>query len=154
ELHLTVARLRAVETGVPVVVAANTGPSAVVLPSGRVAARLPPLAAGALRAVVVPGDGDTPYVAVGEWLGAADATLTGGVADVLQRGVTAAEGEAYALSRSRKDVARDAFTSLVGRVYQRGTGGQPRRRRGRRRTPAGAPGSVGARRRGGRRVHH
>src|SRR5690606_36207544 len=56
ELHLTVARLRAVETGVPVVVAANTGPSAVVLPSGRVAARLPPLAAGALRAVVVPGD--------------------------------------------------------------------------------------------------
>lgn len=94
ELHLTVARLRAVETGVPVVVAANTGPSAVVLPSGRVAARLPPLAAGALRAVVVPGDGDTPYVAVGEWLGAANAILTGGLAAVLRRGGTAHKGPA------------------------------------------------------------
>src|SRR5690606_28796495 len=68
ELHLRAARMRAIETGTPVVLAANTGPSALVDPWGRLAARLPALQAGSLLAVVRPGDGATTYVALGDWL--------------------------------------------------------------------------------------
>lgn len=97
ELHLRAARMRAIETGTPVVLAANTGPSAVVEPSGRVAARLPALEAGSLRAVVRPGDGATTYVALGDWLGAINAMFTGGLAAALARGGDADKGPAQAL---------------------------------------------------------
>lgn len=94
ELHLRAARFRAMETGVPLVLAANTGPSAVVEPSGRVVARLPALQAGALRAEVVPGEGATAYLALGDWLGALNAIFTGGLAAALSRGGFSHKGPA------------------------------------------------------------
>ena len=93
-LHLAAARMRAIETGVPVLLAANTGPSAVVDPAGRVTAHLPALQAGALTARVRPGRAATPYVALGEWFGATTAVLTGGLAAIATRGGGAYKGPA------------------------------------------------------------
>ena len=77
--HLQIARVRAAETGRWLVRATNTGLSAVVSPRGEVGGRLPQfeVAAGAFE--VVPMEGATPYVRIGDgpivivlaiWLGA------------------------------------------------------------------------------------
>ena len=64
--HLEIARVRAVETGRWVVRATNTGLSAVVSPRGEVRARLPQFETAAGTFDVVPMQGETPYVRIGD----------------------------------------------------------------------------------------
>jgi apolipoprotein N-acyltransferase len=56
------ARLRALETGRPMLRAANTGPSVVIDHRGAVAVRSPQFQPFVLRATVGPRQGATPYV--------------------------------------------------------------------------------------------
>jgi apolipoprotein N-acyltransferase len=60
--HLQISRLRALETGRPMLRATNTGATAVVDPRGRVTAQLPALTEGVLDAEVTGYRGRTPYV--------------------------------------------------------------------------------------------
>lgn len=80
EQHLRAARFRAVETGLPLVVASNMGPSAVFGPDGSELGRLPHGATGALQ-VVIPVSGattrvPTAFVRFGDTLGAAASLLS------------------------------------------------------------------------------
>jgi apolipoprotein N-acyltransferase len=78
--HLAMVPLRAVENRIAVVRAANTGVSAVVLPSGAIQATLPLGARGVLRADVPLGPlrpGGTFYTRVGDLFAYACAALTG-----------------------------------------------------------------------------
>ncbi|WP_186201795.1 apolipoprotein N-acyltransferase [Jannaschia seosinensis] len=65
--HLALARLRAAESGLPVMRAANTGMSAVIDARGKVLARLPLGEAGHLDAALPPALPPTPYLATGDW---------------------------------------------------------------------------------------
>jgi len=65
--HLQISRLRAMETGRPMLRATNTGTTAVVGARGELLARLPKLSEAALDAEVRGHDGVTPYVRVGDW---------------------------------------------------------------------------------------
>lgn len=65
--HLQISRLRAMETGRPMLRATNTGATAVIDARGRVTAALPYLTAGALDAQVTGHSGSTPYVRYGDW---------------------------------------------------------------------------------------
>lgn len=78
-LHLRVAVMRALETGLPVALVANTGPSAVVSESGEILAITRTLEASTLTATVVAGDGNTPYVRYGDWVGASALALSLGI---------------------------------------------------------------------------
>jgi apolipoprotein N-acyltransferase len=62
--HLQIARLRALESGRPMVRATNTGMTAAIEPDGRVTAQLPPFEQGALTVSVQGRQGTTPY---GRW---------------------------------------------------------------------------------------
>ena len=64
--HLQIARARAVETGRWLVRATNTGLSAVISPHGTVSGRLPQFEIAAGTFEVVPMQGATPYVAIGD----------------------------------------------------------------------------------------
>jgi apolipoprotein N-acyltransferase len=64
--HLQIARVRAMETGRPMLRSTNTGMTAVVLPSGRVEAVLPQFERGVLRAEVRGYGGLTPYTLWGD----------------------------------------------------------------------------------------
>jgi len=66
--HLQAARLRAVEEGLPLVRAANTGISAVIDPLGRYVGRLPLGYEGVLQASLPRALGRTPYAAIGDWM--------------------------------------------------------------------------------------
>lgn len=66
--HLQIARMRALETGRPMLRATNTGMTAVITPDGRVAAVLPPFTRGVLTADVHGYQGMTPYTRHGNWL--------------------------------------------------------------------------------------
>ena len=59
--HLQIARLRALETGRPMLRSTNTGMTAVLAPDGSVRDVLPPFATGALHAEVRGYQGLTPY---------------------------------------------------------------------------------------------
>ena len=59
------ARLRAVENGLPVARAANTGVSALITAKGELVELLPPLEEGYLAGSLTPGGGGTLYTAVG-----------------------------------------------------------------------------------------
>ncbi len=63
--HLQIARLRALETGRPMLRATNTGMTAIVAPDGRVSQVLPPFAEGAIEAAVRGTTGLTPFVRLG-----------------------------------------------------------------------------------------
>jgi apolipoprotein N-acyltransferase len=63
--HLQIARLRALETGRPVLRATNTGMTAAVAPDGSVTAVLPPFVADALTVSVRGYTGSTPFARVG-----------------------------------------------------------------------------------------
>ncbi|MGE5386288.1 MAG: apolipoprotein N-acyltransferase [Betaproteobacteria bacterium] len=63
--HLQMARLRALETGRPMLRATNTGMTAVVTPQGAVQAVLPPFTRGVLKAEVRGYQGMTPYARLG-----------------------------------------------------------------------------------------
>ncbi|MBS0372332.1 MAG: apolipoprotein N-acyltransferase [Proteobacteria bacterium] len=65
--HLQIARMRALETGRPMLRSTNTGMTAVVRPDGSVQAVLPPFEAGALHAEVRGYQGLTPYARWGNW---------------------------------------------------------------------------------------
>ena len=64
--HLQIARVRALETGRPMLRATNTGMTAVVQPDGSVAAVLPEFERGVLRAEVHGYQGMTPYAHWGD----------------------------------------------------------------------------------------
>lgn len=68
--HLRVAAFRAVETGLPVAFASNTGPSGVIDGAGRVLARTDTGSQDVLVATLGIGAGPTPYVRYGDWVGA------------------------------------------------------------------------------------
>ena len=65
--HLGLARLRAAESGLPLLRAANTGVSAAIDARGRVLAALPLGEAGHLDAPLPPALPPTPYMATGDW---------------------------------------------------------------------------------------
>ena len=65
--HLQAARLRAVEEGLPLVRAANTGISAVIDPLGRYLGRLALGTEGVLHAALPTALGRTPYAVLGDW---------------------------------------------------------------------------------------
>lgn len=65
--HLSQARMRAIEQGLPMVRVANTGISAVIDAGGRVVAFLPLNEAGYLDHRVPPALAPTPYARAGEW---------------------------------------------------------------------------------------
>ena len=64
--HLQIARLRALETGRPIVRATNTGMTAAIAPDGAVMAALPPFVESALTVSVSGYQGSTPYVRLGD----------------------------------------------------------------------------------------
>lgn len=68
--HLRVAVFRAVETGLPLAFAANTGPSAILDRNGTVLASASAGEATALAATLGLGTGSTPYLRYGNWVGA------------------------------------------------------------------------------------
>ncbi len=63
--HLQISRLRALETGRPMLRATNTGATAIIDAHGNVTAQLPFQRAGMLDGVVQGQSGTTPYVATG-----------------------------------------------------------------------------------------
>jgi apolipoprotein N-acyltransferase len=63
--HLQIARLRAVESGRPMLRATNTGMTAVIAADGSLQAVLPPFTQGVLRAEVRAYEGLTPYARYG-----------------------------------------------------------------------------------------
>ena len=66
--RLQMARMRALETGRPMLRAANTGPSAAIDHRGEVFARSPQFETHLLRTQVQPMQGATPYVRTGNWV--------------------------------------------------------------------------------------
>ncbi|WP_240804393.1 apolipoprotein N-acyltransferase [Qingshengfaniella alkalisoli] len=65
--HLQQARMRAIEQGLPLIRAANTGISALIDPQGRIVARLDLNETGALEAGLPASSGPTFYARVGDW---------------------------------------------------------------------------------------
>jgi apolipoprotein N-acyltransferase len=84
--HLQIARLRALETGRPMLRATNTGMTALVMPDGRVEAVLPAFEAGALHVAVRGYQGLTPYARWGNWPAVAAALAVLGLAALRRRG--------------------------------------------------------------------
>lgn len=84
--HLQIARLRALETGRPMLRATNTGMTALVAPDGRVEAVLPAFAAGALHVDVRGYQGLTPYARWGNWVAVLAALAVLGLAAWQRRG--------------------------------------------------------------------
>jgi apolipoprotein N-acyltransferase len=83
--HLQIARLRALETGRPMLRATNTGMTALVMPDGRVEAVLPAFEAGALHVAVRGYQGLTPYARWGNWPAVAAALAVLGLAALRRR---------------------------------------------------------------------
>lgn len=81
--HLQIARVRALETGRPMLRSTNTGMTALVRPDGSVAGVLPQFEGGALQLEVRGYQGVTPYARWGDraalWLAAAAVVLASGV---------------------------------------------------------------------------
>jgi len=83
--HLAMARFRAVEQGLPLVRAANTGISVVADAHGRIQARLGLGQAGVIDAALPVAIAAPPYGRFGEWLVLALAGLLGGLVLLLRR---------------------------------------------------------------------
>jgi len=83
--HLQISRMRALETGRPVLRATNTGATAIIDARGRLVAQLPYLTRGVLSGEVQGYRGDTPYLRYGDAPALAVillALVAGGVAGV------------------------------------------------------------------------
>lgn len=78
--HLSQARLRAVEQGLPVARAANTGISAVIDAYGRVVAEKPLNTGGVVDAALPPALAPTPYARFGDWIVLAMLAVAGAAA--------------------------------------------------------------------------
>jgi apolipoprotein N-acyltransferase len=63
--HLQISRMRAIETGRPMLRATNTGITAIIDPRGVVIGRLPQFTEGVLQGEVQGRSGATPYVRFG-----------------------------------------------------------------------------------------
>jgi len=63
--HLEMARMRAKETGRPMLRATNTGISAIIAPDGAITARTPQFEEATLSGSIIPRQGATPYVLMG-----------------------------------------------------------------------------------------
>jgi apolipoprotein N-acyltransferase len=85
--HLAQARLRAVEQGLPVLRAANTGVSAVIDAKGRVLASVPLNTEGHLDASVPPAMPPTVYARTGDWPATVLLSLSVLVVIIRRRGV-------------------------------------------------------------------
>lgn len=83
--HFAMAVVRAVETGRPVVRAANTGISGVISPSGRVEGATGLFETRAFSVPVSPQTGMTPYARWGDWIFAFSAALLAGAWAVAHR---------------------------------------------------------------------
>lgn len=90
-LHLRVAAMRAVETGLPVALVGNTGPSAVISAAGKIVAITDHLEATTLTAVTPVALGSTPYVRHGDWVGGTAVALSLGIAAMSVAGGGASE---------------------------------------------------------------
>ena len=66
--HLVQARIRAIEQGLPVIRAANTGISAVIDPFGRYLHRLPLMEQGVIDSPLPAAVSPTPYARFGDWI--------------------------------------------------------------------------------------
>lgn len=98
--HLQIARMRALESGRPLLRAANTGISAVIDANGRIRMRTPQFAVDMIEARVQPRRGATPYVRYGDmplWLLALGITVIGLIVVRLRR----QSGDPFADGRSR-----------------------------------------------------
>lgn len=76
--HLQIGRMRALESGRPLLLASNMGPTAIVAPTGRVLAALPFERHAALEGTVSPHSGATPYARAGDlptWIACALALI-------------------------------------------------------------------------------
>jgi apolipoprotein N-acyltransferase len=65
--HLDISRMRALETGRPMLRATNDGVTALIAHDGTLMATLPQFQAGVLTGTVQPRTGHTPYVRFGNW---------------------------------------------------------------------------------------
>jgi apolipoprotein N-acyltransferase len=65
--HLDISRMRALESGRPMLRTTNDGITALITHDGRVMAQLPQFEPGVLTGSLVPRDGLTPYVRWGNW---------------------------------------------------------------------------------------
>lgn len=65
--HLQISRMRALETGRPMLRATNTGMTAIIAPDGKVQSALPPFTLGVLKGEVRAHKGMTPYARFGNW---------------------------------------------------------------------------------------
>lgn len=83
--HLQISRMRALETGRPMLRSTNTGVTAVIDPKGEVQAQLPPFTRGVLAAKVQGYRGQTPYIWTGNVPVVALALLMLGAAWLLGR---------------------------------------------------------------------
>lgn len=65
--HFQIARMRAIETGRWLLRGTNTGVTGIIDPHGRVTAQAEPFTRTVLRGEVLPMQGNTPFMVVGEW---------------------------------------------------------------------------------------
>lgn len=84
--HLQIARVRALETGRPMLRSTNTGMTALVQPDGSVAGVLTAFERGVLRVEAQGYSGLTPYARWGDWPALAAALLLVGAALAVRRG--------------------------------------------------------------------
>ena len=86
--HLSMAVLRAVETGLPIVRVANTGISALISPSGQIAGATALFETVTMVVSLAPTKGTTIYVRYGDWFLVLCALFLGGAIAMRLRGVT------------------------------------------------------------------
>jgi len=98
--HLQISRLRALETGRPVLRATNTGATAVVDSRGHVTDSLPHLTQGVLEAEVQGRSGLTPYLRWGDW--PALALVLAGLGSAFAAGIGSLPGRPKGESFERK----------------------------------------------------
>ncbi len=104
--HLQIARMRALETGRPLLRATNTGISAVIGADGSLRSTTPQFKVERLRADVVPRTGTTPFVRYGNlplWIASVLCCIAG---FLLARQQSAASTRHRAASRSRRPDTR------------------------------------------------
>jgi apolipoprotein N-acyltransferase len=106
--HLQIARMRALETGRPMLRATNTGMTALVLPDGQVEAVLPAFERGVLQVTVRGHEGLTPYARWGDGLAGMLAVLIVGTCAMNARRKDRAILREHAGTHPCRDFDRDA----------------------------------------------